>query len=276
MALSSMQVRSFFEMMALSVNNNRHSHRFSNELVMAIFWERTYFQNIESASAAGGFKVGFGQLDQSAIRPANWLHTGDFPNDTTPYSRGTILQDDRLAVAATPDSLEGIARMNEHKSLATTLDVYAGEGNKHLPPRWRACETELKAVLQGFQFDPLKWDPLKIEAALRRARPFPSSGPDYYHFHDQLFPFQAILGMLVHGSGYVAQGAVGRAVWGIQELMNQAAHRQPGSTVQPMLAVDGIFGPRTSDRVREFQCRNRIAPDGVVGPQTREKLLQLA
>ena len=275
MTCSAMRVRSFFEMMAMAVKVNRHAHHFSNELLLSIFWEQTCFRNMEEPSSAGP-RTGFALLCRDTIRPANWLHTGDFPNDTTPYSPAVILHDDLLAVAAAADSLEGISRMNEHISQVQTLDTFAGKDRAGLLTRWRSSETELKSVLQGFTFDPLKWDPLKIEGALRKARPFPSTGPEYYHVHEQLFPFQAILGMLVHGEKYVAQGALGRAVWGIQELMNQAAHRQPRSTVQPLLAVDGFFGPRTADRVREFQCKNKITPDGVVGPQTREKLFQLA
>lgn len=34
------------------------------------------------------------------------------------------------------------------------------------------------------------------------------------------------------------------------------------------LAVDGIFGPKTFERVKEYQALARIAVDGVVGPQT--------
>lgn len=277
MSLATTQVRSFFEMMALTVAHNRHSETFSNEMLLAIFWEASFFQNILRPTRSGaGPAAGFGRLEAAGVRPANFLHTQQFPNDTHPYNLSAILQDERLSVAVTADCLEGLSRMNEHMTPAAVLEAYAGPNSTHLPARWLACETELKAVLQGFTFDPLKWDPVKIEGALRKARWFPSSGPQYFEVHDQLFPYEAILSFLFGGSPFISQGAVGRAVWGIQELMNQAAHRQVGGSGQPPLTVDGQFGFRTSARVKEFQSRNGLTADGVVGPQTRERLLQIA
>lgn len=40
------------------------------------------------------------------------------------------------------------------------------------------------------------------------------------------------------------------------------------------LDVDGIFGARTEDAVREYQAGNRLEVDGVVGPATWEALLR--
>lgn len=37
--------------------------------------------------------------------------------------------------------------------------------------------------------------------------------------------------------------------------------------------VDGVFGPMTEARVRDFQRRHGLVPDGIVGPKTWEKLL---
>jgi len=39
------------------------------------------------------------------------------------------------------------------------------------------------------------------------------------------------------------------------------------------LAIDGIFGPLTEARVREYQSANRLIVDGIAGPQTWGRLL---
>lgn len=41
----------------------------------------------------------------------------------------------------------------------------------------------------------------------------------------------------------------------------------------PELRVDGVFGARTLDAVRDFQQRNRLRPDGVVGSRTWNHLI---
>jgi hypothetical protein len=40
----------------------------------------------------------------------------------------------------------------------------------------------------------------------------------------------------------------------------------------PLLAMDGMFGPKTLQRVLAFQRANRLLPDGILGPNTRAKL----
>lgn len=39
------------------------------------------------------------------------------------------------------------------------------------------------------------------------------------------------------------------------------------------LGVDGIFGPETDSRVRQFQQSNGLVVDGIVGPKTWSKLI---
>jgi len=47
----------------------------------------------------------------------------------------------------------------------------------------------------------------------------------------------------------------------------------PGGPPRPPLKTDGIFGPLTESRVKEFQRLNKLAVDGVVGPNTERVLL---
>ncbi len=65
-------------------------------------------------------------------------------------------------------------------------------------------------------------------------------------------------------------GSQGRDVKTVQDLLNY--HIRRGAP----LMVDGIFGPLTSVRVREFQKSNSLKQDGIVGPNTRGKLLEMA
>ena len=41
----------------------------------------------------------------------------------------------------------------------------------------------------------------------------------------------------------------------------------------PLLKMDGIFGPKTLARVKQFQRANDLVVDGVVGPKTWAALL---
>jgi peptidoglycan hydrolase-like protein with peptidoglycan-binding domain len=62
------------------------------------------------------------------------------------------------------------------------------------------------------------------------------------------------------------QGSRGDAVREAQTLLN----RHP--TSHPRLATDGVFGPLTDRRTREFQTQQRIGVDGVIGPITWGRL----
>jgi peptidoglycan hydrolase-like protein with peptidoglycan-binding domain len=58
------------------------------------------------------------------------------------------------------------------------------------------------------------------------------------------------------------EGATGEDVRALQEALNKAA----------ILKVDGMFGPRTKERLGEFQEANDLEPDGVAGPETWKRL----
>jgi hypothetical protein len=64
------------------------------------------------------------------------------------------------------------------------------------------------------------------------------------------------------------QGARGSEVTQLQEQLNGSP-----PTALPQLNEDGVFGAKTSARVREYQTNNALAVDGIVGPKTWESLL---
>ena len=61
------------------------------------------------------------------------------------------------------------------------------------------------------------------------------------------------------------QGSSGIGVKWLQWELNQRGYG---------LKVDGIYGPRTTTAVRDYQAKNKLEPvDGIVGPVTRNALL---
>lgn len=74
------------------------------------------------------------------------------------------------------------------------------------------------------------------------------------------------------------KGAESGTVVRLQQMLNVfMGHGEEGSTIQP-LQTDGIFGPKTEQRVEAFQKFTEgppLAVDGVVGPATWTRLLTL-
>ena len=62
-------------------------------------------------------------------------------------------------------------------------------------------------------------------------------------------------------------GSFGQDVRDLQESLNLTM------PLQPLLIVDGIFGPKTNARVVTFQQRAGLVPDGIVGPKTSKALV---
>ena len=60
------------------------------------------------------------------------------------------------------------------------------------------------------------------------------------------------------------QGTSGNGVKWLQWELNQRGYG---------LKVDGIYGPKTSEAVKDYQSRNLLTADGIVGPVTRNALL---
>lgn len=65
------------------------------------------------------------------------------------------------------------------------------------------------------------------------------------------------------------EGMTGQDVRALQDALN--FHIRRGER----LSVDGIFGPKTDARAREFQRANKLAVDGLVGPRTQAELYEV-
>jgi Putative peptidoglycan binding domain len=257
-------VDSAFLMLAL-VNQFHTEPPFSKELVLAICWEESFFQNIPQL---GGPAVGYGQLERDGRRIANQHATqnlSDFSEGS--FTGPAILASREKSISAVSHCLAGLFDQLG-KSQPAALDGYAGvrqrPANAPIPGRWRACETELRNVLGGSL---TSFNPIAFEDALRKAREFEKSGPVYDHIHSRLWPLVDVLQQLV---SQIQIGSQGPEVMIVQDSMNRLQNVEPGSGFAPLpLAVDGEFGPKTNTRVKDFQAKNSLVPDGVVGPKTR-------
>lgn len=65
-------------------------------------------------------------------------------------------------------------------------------------------------------------------------------------------------------------GSMGEAVRTLQTALNAWPRSK-----QPPLATDANFGPKTGNKVREFQSASQLVPDAVVGPLTWAQLAPL-
>jgi peptidoglycan hydrolase-like protein with peptidoglycan-binding domain len=62
-------------------------------------------------------------------------------------------------------------------------------------------------------------------------------------------------------------GSSGANVQRVQGLLNFLG------AAQPLLVVDGLFGPMTRAAVVQFQTRSGLVADGIVGPLTSRALI---
>jgi hypothetical protein len=241
----------------------RYTTVFPKELILAICWEETYFQNIHQD---GGPAVGYGQLEVSGRRLANQYVVGQYTVDVGEFTVPAILARRDTSIRAVSYCLATLyERLGSQKD---ALDAYAGvkhrPENGLIPPRWLQCATGLQNL---FASAPNNFNPIAFEDALRKAKIFDESGPVYNHIHNRLWPLLDILKGL---TGQVQIGSQGPMVRILQDILNRIQNVDPSSgSSLPLLAVDGMFGPKTHARVREFQSMNRLEADGIVGPQTR-------
>jgi peptidoglycan hydrolase-like protein with peptidoglycan-binding domain len=62
-------------------------------------------------------------------------------------------------------------------------------------------------------------------------------------------------------------GSSGRVVRDLQVMLNLTV------PLQPALKIDGIFGPKTNERVVTFQRQSGLIADGIVGRKTSKALV---
>ena len=150
------------------------------------------------------------------------------------------------------------------------LPVRNGRGN----PRGHEAVRELGAHgrrlgIQAIIFDRTIWS-----ARSPSGRPYKGVHPHYDHLHIEQTRQASSrltageLALLLIGSNataVVSRPTIRQGARGVQVATLQ---RNLGG-----LAVDGVFGPKTTEAVRRFQRANRLKVDGIVGRQTWSALV---
>jgi hypothetical protein len=159
------------EMVELTTKNNQFSGIFHNELLIAIFWEETTFQNIEQIKGAGGkMGLGFGQVQEDSL-PLIKVRLGKV------FPRGMITQDENMSVEVACCCLETLRRGFQSGSPESAYKVgYAGAKpearNQVLDGRTRGqiADAVWQASLDLIACN--TWDDkAAVKTALRKARP---------------------------------------------------------------------------------------------------------
>jgi hypothetical protein len=166
----------FAHMWKLVINNystyfGKYRSIFNPEIMIAIFWEESLFEN--APQRGGGPAVGFGQVEKQEISKINaWFGT-TFNNNGS-----DVLHNEAQGVQLSGLMLAMLYEVQVKKgNLKNPRDVallnYAGyPSNQNIPPKWKNCETELlKLALSPSYITTLSTSDVKsIKKALTFAR----------------------------------------------------------------------------------------------------------
>ena len=167
-----MQSKTLKEMVNLLAQNNQYSPIIPDQLMIAIFWEETTFQNIEQIKGADGkVGLGFGQVQEDSL-PLIKVRLGKV------FPRGLITQNDDMSVEVACCYMETLRRGFQTGSVEAAYKVgYAGatkEGrNQVLDPRTGRTRGQIADAVWQASLDlkTCKWDDKPaVKAALMRAR----------------------------------------------------------------------------------------------------------
>ena len=157
-------------MISLTWDNNPFYQYFPDELLIAIFWEETLFQNIEQVRGATGKKgLGFGQVQEDTL-PLIKVRMGKA------FPKSLITSNDAMSVQVASYALETFRRGFQSGSPEVAYKVGFASATKELKnqvldgrTRGQIADAVWQASLdlQSYGWD----DRNKVRAALMLARP---------------------------------------------------------------------------------------------------------
>ena len=274
--------KSYDEMKALISTNHGIPYVFSWELMIAICWEESLFNNEEQLK---GTAWGFGQVEPSEFYKFETeqakIH-GYYVDNLPPrikIGNATKLQG-KLTDNQSVQVVSAALRHNFYARKRDKMDALYAYGGVYYKGKSSLTVTERIAIINGWldcekhlQFFHQGVDPDEIIKGLHMARNFKKVEG---LFRPILFPLgddylikwlKKHLGIVKSGNELLRTGSKGDEVTSLQNVLNHNA----SSGFEP-LATDGIFGPKTHAGVADFQRRRHLMADGIVGPKTRQKL----
>lgn len=296
-ALPEFPEKNFLEMLLLILRNHRRPlDPFTPQVLMAIFWEETLFNNSRQVVSGGGFGrgVGFGQVEKQELPKVSTqeaLLKGYFVPGMTKTT--TTLPDDTSVQVASCMLLHLFHQSKSNTREGKVAFAYRGySGSRQaIIDRWVDCEKRLLSLpFSEFKIvnfpEPLANLEERIMEALQPARAFDpkrkvtvtaaDGSKKLVRFRDTLFPrfwfmpesVKQQLPSFAASESLLMKGSKGTQVSLLQTLLNGVT-----AAAKP-LKPDGVFGPLTDSAVRAFQAASALAKiDGIVGPVTRRTLV---
>lgn len=143
----------------------------------------------------------------------------------------------------------------------------------------RGFEAKLRAdpVFASYLVTPVAWHPVSTFAAVqstiagRIGAIFREMTEDAARRRDTAGEYRRVERQIRARCGHSVDRVLRRGEYGQGiDVLQLALNSEP--TALPRLSVDGIYGPKTEARVREYQNNNGLEDDGIAGPDTQDSL----
>ncbi len=288
--------KSYIDMLMLTLKNHRSPGMpFTPQLLMAIFWEESLFNNMRQVGRNGGFgpAIGFGQVERQELDKLGTQKAQEKGYYVPGVNRTTTIVSDDISVQIASCMLlhlyHASSATNSAGKVNFALRGYSGN-RQAIIDRWKACERRLLELpfslykIINYEKPLLDFED-KVMDALTLSRPFNRNANVQVNkngvrttvkFRQVLFPrywfFSPIQQVekkqFITSPQSVKWGSNGTHVNTLQSMLNALTELDK----EKPLKVDGIFGQKTYNRVIDFQKFAKLKRDGIVGRNTKANL----